>query len=133
MDRQQSEPGTAKLSPPAPQSRELVVTAPQPVLPPAAAEPPSLAGRWLGSSNCPLASAEWEIRLAPVAREQYSITEVKEPSLTGWVSGKLVHMKWVGRLGETITADGTITSQTAMGGKRYLLLGITCDWWAKKS
>lgn len=136
MDRQQSEPDTAKTlspaAPHAPPSCEPIVAAPRPV-PQPPVEPPSLAGKWLGSSNCPFARPEWEIHLAAVAREQYSVTEPQDSSLTGWVSGKLVHMRWVGRLGETITADGTVTSQTAMAGKRYLLLGITCDWWAKRN
>lgn len=132
--RDEPEPEPVAVPPPltsmAPRPSTPPVAAPQP--PPAPAEPPTLAGKWMGSSNCPFASPQWEIHLAPLAREQYSITEPQNSSLTGWVSGKLVRMQWVGRLGETITADGTLTSPTAMGGKRYMLLGVTCDWWAGK-
>jgi hypothetical protein len=135
LNRRDARPdAAATLSPPAsaaPQSGVPIVAAPQPV-PPPAAELPSLAGTWTGGTNCPLATPEWDINLAPVAREQYSVTSTQDSSLTGWVSGKLVHMQWTGRLGETGIDDGTVTSPTSMRGKSHRALGITCDWWAKK-
>lgn len=115
-----------------PQPRVPAVAAPQ-VPPAAAAEPASLAGRWKGTNNCPI-PGQWEWDLVAVGREQYNVREPLKPSTTGWVSGKLMHVQAVGLLGEQIVADGTIDSPTTMSGKVNTgILGIVCDWWARKN
>ena len=121
--RRESEPEPAAVIPPA-------APAPPIAQAPSPPEPPSLAGRWMGSNNCPI-SIGFEVVLIPMGREQYSVSEPRNSSTAGWVSGKLVH--WQGlSLGVQFVSDGTITSATTMTGK-VSGFGITCDWWATKN
>lgn len=72
------------------------------------------------------------LRITALGNEQYSIADPSNAATKGLVAGQIVQIQMVGTIGDTITAEGTVTSPTTMAGKTRVILGYTCDWWAKK-
>jgi hypothetical protein len=104
--------------------------APQPPPPP---PEPSLAGIWHFWSNCPLDPGS-DLTLTPSGPGQYRISGTAgllPVAVSGWVSGKLVHMEANPPLNH-IVSEGTVDSPTAMSGKTTPAIGFACEWSGRK-
>ncbi len=73
-----------------------------------------------------------ELMLSPAGADRYMITGSRR--ISGWVLGKVVHFETTELINHLVW-DGTVDSPTTMSGKfrPSLMLGASCDWWARKS